>query len=309
MQQFLVIVVLLMLIGAAAVALLLDARHRRIDRQVEIALAKAQSETTPSIRRARVESRWVFLHRLANYREGIAYAVRPQYVLLAAALAAAAVFYANRLLAFPLLDVSLAAAVVAIMVVRGLFGWQRRRLANQLFRQLPDTIQMVTGAVRSGLPVGEAFRAIAREMPEPTAGQFAAVCSELALGRPPEEAVEGVYQRTQVAEYGFFAVTLGVQMKAGGGLAETLQTLGDTVRQRVALAARAKALAGEVIFSARALSLAPFIVGGLLYLINPQLVDLLFTDPTGRKMLAYAGASVLMGTLVIRWMVRRDTSL
>ena len=131
----------------------------------------------------------------------------------------------------------------------------------------------------------------------------------MALGKPPEEAVEGIYQRTQVAEYGFFAVTLGVQMKSGGGLAETLQTLGDTVRQRVGLAARAKALAGEVIFSARALSLAPFIVGGLLYLINPELVDLLFTDPTGRNMLAYAGTSVLIGTLVMRWMVRRDTTL
>ena len=309
MQQLLIIIVLLMLIGAAAVALLLDARHRRIDRQIEIALSKSQAESVPSIRRAKVESRWGFLHRLANYREGIAYAVRPRYVLLASAGAAAAVFYANRVLDFPLLDVSLAAAIVAIMVVRGLFGWQRRRLANQLFRQLPDTIQMVTGAVRSGLPVSEAFRAIAREMPEPTAGQFAAVCSELALGRPPEEAVESVYQRTQVAEYGFFAVTLGVQMKAGGGLAETLQTLGDTVRQRVALAARAKALAGEVIFSARALSIAPLVVGGLLYLVNPQLVDLLFTDPVGRTLLAYAGTSVLMGTLVIRWMVARDTSL
>ena len=309
MQQLLVIVILLLLIGAAAVALLLDARHRRIDRLVETALSKVQSESIPSIRRSRVESNGALLHRLANYREGIAYPLRPRYVLLASTVAAAAVFYANSVLDFPLLHVSLAAAVVAVMVVRGLFGWQRRRLADQLFRQLPDTIQMVTGAVRSGLPVTEAFRAIAREMPQPTAGQFAAVCSELALGRPPEEAVEGVYQRTQVAEYGFFAVTLGVQMKSGGGLADTLQTLGDTVRQRVALAARAKALAGEVIFSARALSLAPFIVGGLLYLVNPRLVDLLFTDPTGRRMLAYAGASVLIGTLVIRWMVRRDTSL
>ena len=134
---------------------------------------------------------------------------------------------------------------------------------------------MVTSAVRSGLPVNEAFRTIAREMPQPTAGQFAIVCNELALGRPPEEAIEDVYQRTQVAEYGFFAVTLGVQMKSGGGLAETLQTLADTVRQRVALAARAKALAGEVIFSSRALSLAPLIVGGLLYLISPATIDLL----------------------------------
>ena len=80
--------------------------------------------------------------------------------------------------------------------------------------------------------------------------------------------MEDVYRRTQVAEYGFFAVTLGVQTKSGGGLAETLQTLADTVRQRVGMAARAKALAGEVIFSARALSFAPFIVGGVLYSIS-----------------------------------------
>jgi tight adherence protein B len=235
--------------------------------------------------------------------------LRPEYVLLAGPIAAAAIFYANSLLGFPLLDVSLAAVIVAIMVVRGLFGWQRRRLANRLFRQLPDTIEMVTSAVRSGLPVNEAFRAVSREMPQPTAGQFAIICNELSLGRPPEEAMEGIYQRTQVAEYGFFAVTLGVQMKSGGGLAETLQTLGDTVRQRVTLAARAKALAGEVIFSARALSYAPFIVGGLLYLINPETINLLFTDPIGRKLLAYAGASVLMGNLVIRWMIRRNTAL
>jgi tight adherence protein B len=195
------------------------------------------------------------------------------------------------------------------MVVRGLFGWQQGRLANQLFRQLPDTIALVTSTVRSGLPVQEAFRTVSREMPQPTAGQFAIVCSELSLGRPPEEAVEDIYRRTQVAEYAIFAVTLAVQMKSGGRLTETLETLGDTVRQRVAIAARAKALAGEVIFSSRALSAAPLIVGGLLYWLNPQSVDLLFYDPTGRTLLAYAIASVLMGSLVIRWMIKRDTAI
>jgi tight adherence protein B len=309
MQQSLIIVVLLLLVGAAALTLFLDARQRRIDRHVEIALSTAQSESIPSIRRAPVETRWLFFHRLANYKVGITYDLRPAYVLLAGAVSAAAVFYANSWVGFSILDVSLAAVLVAILVVRGLFGWQRRRLADRLFRQLPDTIAMVTSAVRSGLPVNEAFRTIAREMPQPTAGQFAIICSELALGRPPEEAMEGVFQRTQVAEYGFFAVTLGVQMKSGGGLAETLQTLGDTVRERVALAARAKALAAEVIFSSRALSVAPVLIGGILYLINPRIVDLLFTDPTGKRLLVFAGASVLIGTLVIRWMIRRDTGL
>jgi tight adherence protein B len=309
MPQFLIIIVLLLLMCAAAMTLWLDARQRRIDRQLAIALPTSQLASLPSIRRLQAESRWLFLHRLANYKAGIAYDWHPAYVLLAGVIAAATIFYANSLLEFSTLYMSLAAAIVAVMVVRGLFAWQRRRIANQLFRQLPDTIELVTSTVRSGLPVQEAFRTIAREMPQPTAGQFAIVCSELSVGRPPEEAVEAVYQRTQVAEYGIFAVTLGVQMKSGGRLTETLETLGDTVRQRVALAARAKALAGEVIFSSRALSCAPLIVGGLLYWINPQTVDLLFSDPTGRMLLAYAIASVLIGVLVIRWMIRRDTAI
>jgi tight adherence protein B len=309
MPEFLILIVLLLLICAAGMTLLLDARQRRIDRQLEIALPTSQSVSLLSIRRLQVESRWSFLHRLVNYRAGIAYDWHPAYVLLAGVIAAAAIFYGNSLLEFSVLYVSLAAAIVAIMVVRGLFGWQQRRFANQLFRQLPDTIQLVTSTVRSGLPVQEAFRTISREMPQPTAGQFAMVCSELSLGRPPEEALEDVYRRTQVAEYGMFAVTLAVQMKSGGRLSETLQTLGDTVRQRVALAARAKALAGEVIFSSRALTFAPLIVGGVLYWVNPQTVDLLFYDPTGKMLLAYAIASVIIGALVIRWMVRRETTL
>jgi tight adherence protein B len=81
------------------------------------------------------------------------------------------------------------------------------------------------------------------------------------------------------------------------------------VRQRVALAARAKALAAEVIYSSKALSFAPVIVGGLLYWLNPESIDLLFYDPTGRTLLAYAVTSVIIGSLVIRWMIRRETAI
>jgi tight adherence protein B len=309
MPDFLTIIVLVLVICAATMSLWLDVRERRFDRQLAIALPTSHPASLPSILRSQAGSRLRFIHRLTNYNAGIAYAWPPVYVLFAGVIAAAAIIYANSLLGFSTLYVSLAAAIAAIMVVRGLFGWQQRRLATQLFRQLPDTIQLVTSTVRSGLPVNEAFRIISRQMPQPTAGQFAIVCSEVSLGRPPEEAVEAVYRRTQVAEYGIFAVTLAVQLKSGGSLAETLQTLGDTVSQRVALAARAKALAAEVIFSSRALSLMPLIVGGIFYWISPQSVDLLFSDPTGNTLLAYAASSVLVGHFVIRWMIRKDTAL
>jgi tight adherence protein B len=68
-------------------------------------------------------------------------------------------------------------------------------------------------------------------------------------------------------------------------------------------------LAAEVIFSSKALSCAPVIVGGLMYWLSPQSIDLLFYDPTGRTLLAYAVASVLIGSLVIRWKIRRETAI
>lgn len=308
-MQVLIIIVLLLLIGATAAVLALDARQRRIDRHVAAALSAPQPERSLSIRRVEVESRRGFIHQLTDYRPGVPYRVRPAFVALAGAALAAGIVYANGYLGFPSIYVAGGAALAAFITVRGLFSWQNRQFATQLFRQLPDTIGMVTSAVRTGLPINEACRSVSREMPQPTAGQFVIVCNELALGKPPEEAIEGVYRRTGVREYGFFAVTLGVQMKTGGRLSETLQTLADTVRQRVQLAARAKALAAEVIFSARALSVAPLLVGALMYSMDPGSIDLLFTDPVGQKLLAYAVTSVILGTLVLRWMVRRGTSL
>lgn len=304
-----IVFVLALLMAAACTSLWLDRRQKHIDRQLAAALPAAEAERLLSIRRSDAGSRWQSIQRLFNYRPETPYLIHSGYVLLAGAFAAAAVFYANSFLGFSTLYLTIALAIVPAMVVRGLFGWQQRRFADQLFRQLPDAVQLVTGTVRSGLPVQEAFRIIAREMPQPTAGQFAIACSELSLGRSPEEAVDAIYRRTQVVEYGIFATTLAVQLKSGGSLAETLQTLGDTVSQRVALAARARALAGEVIFSSRALTVSPFIVGGILYMLSPQMVDPLFTDPTGNTMLAYAVVSVILGHLVIRWMIRRETAL
>src|SRR5437899_995820 len=98
MSQYLTILVLVLLICAAAISLWLDARQKRIDRQVAIALPTSHSASLPSIRRSETESWGLSLHRLANYRAGIPYAWHPAYVLVAGVIAAAAILYVNSLL-------------------------------------------------------------------------------------------------------------------------------------------------------------------------------------------------------------------
>src|SRR5579859_828188 len=181
--------VLALLFCATGVTLWLDARERRMGRQLAKALPAAHEAELTSIRRRQTRSRMLFWYRLTNYNPATAYSVHPVFVLLAGCLAAAIVFFMNRIFGFSFVLVSIVAGLVALMVVRGLFGWQQRRLTNQLFRQLPDAIQLVTSTVRSGLPVNEALRTVAREMPQPIAGQFAIVCHEITLGIPADEAV------------------------------------------------------------------------------------------------------------------------
>jgi tight adherence protein B len=286
-------------------------KRRRIERQLAAVLPTVATGPEPlSLRRAQIKTKWQVLHRLINYDPGIVYTIRPLYTLPIAAIVFCAISYIGiGILGFAPSSITLVAAAAGLLITRSLLGWQQRRFANRLFQQLPDVVELITSTVKAGLPVAEAFWVVARDMPQPTAGQFELVLKELALGSQPEEALYGVYHRTHVAEYSMFAVTVAVQTKSGGSLAETLKILGDTVRQRVGLAGRAKALAGEVIFSARALTAAPFIVGGLMYLLNSRMLALLFTDTTGRMMLAYAVTSVITGALVIQWMIRRETTL
>lgn len=304
-------IVLLLLMVSGCMALILDAKQRKLDRRVAGVMPETDVAATLSIRRQQESSsKWQIARLLFDYNPGVVYDVLPpRYVFGLGVAIVPVICYANTFLNFPFVYGLLAGLVAAAVAIRCLFSWQKQRFSNQLFQQLPDVVELVTSTVRAGLPVVAAFHVIAKETSEPTKSQFSIVCSEINHGLSPDEAIENVSRRTHVKEYRMFAVTLAVQAKAGGSMADTLQTLGDTVRQRVGLAGRARALAGEVIFSARALSVSPVVIGGLLYLVSHESIDMLFTDPTGRLLLAYAVTSVLCGTLVIRWMVRRGTSL
>jgi len=222
--------------------------------------------------------------------------------ILGTALAAGSVWLDHFLASLWLSIVS--GVVVWIIVVRGTFTWELSRYQTKLLRQLPDTIQLVVSATRAGLPVTEAFRAISEEMASPTRDEFVRVQREMSLGSTPDEALLALHKRTRVTEYAIFAVTIGVQARSGGRLAETIQNLAETVRERLALTSRAKALAGEAKVSAIIMCVLPVAAGLLLSVVNPKHMSVLFHDPRGVRMFSIGIVTLLLGIFTMRQLIR-----
>ncbi len=201
----------------------------------------------------------------------------------------------------------LAWPVVTILASRAAFEWLRARRDGKLLLQFPDALSMIVRSVRAGLPLADALRLIADTCPAPTAGQFKLVAADLGIGMAIADALARLAERTGLSEYRFFAIALTLQTQTGGRLGETLDSLGDVIRQRVAVRQRALALASEARTSALILAALPVLTGGGLILFNWTYMSVLFTDPTGRIVLGSAlgslSAGMVLMQLVIRWSV------
>jgi tight adherence protein B len=307
-------ILLVGLIGLMAfcvIVLSVDARRGRMKRQVETALALRMVQTplgeTRPVRPPH-KAMGILLRVLFGYVRTAPRFWKPKRAFTMGAMVAAAAGVLTALV-FPLWLAIGVACLVDCGCTHMLFGSQTRSYCTRLLRQLPDVIEMVVSMVRAGLPIADAFRHIAQDMDGPAGEQFRLVVDDIAFGRTVDEAVRAINTRTGIDEYAMFAVTLVVQSKTGGRLAETLQTLGDTVRQRIALAGRANALAGEAKLSARVLSGIPFVAGGFIYLLRPEAIKPFFTDSRGQVLLAFGIVSLGIGIFTMRRMIRKGTTV
>lgn len=193
-------------------------------------------------------------------------------------------------------------------IMRLAFAFELGRNRDEVFRQIPDAVGLMVRAVRAGLPVGEAIRSVAREMPDPTRSEFQRVIAEIGIGVPLDRALWSIYERTGLREYAFLSVVIGLQAQTGGSLAEALENLANIVRGRVQMAAKAHALASQARASAIILIALPPVAGTAVSLLQEGYTDALFGDPRGLKLFGIAVAMMLVGILVIRGMLRSATS-
>jgi len=223
---------------------------------------------------------------------------------IAGAIAIVGFFYGRAFLGTSL--AALIAPVEGVFVARVIFGWERGRFQKALLEQIPEVMALICRAVGAGIPLSEALRSVAREMPNPSRDEFVGVINEVMIGQSLEHALWKLHGRVGLPEYAFFAVTIGLQAQTGGSLIETLQNLQDIVRKRVALSKRGKALAAEARFSALILGALPFVMAIILSLIRPGFMHFFLSTPSGNRLLLIAIGLMAMGILAMRQLIRRS---
>jgi tight adherence protein B len=182
------------------------------------------------------------------------------------------------------------------------------RYQRRFLDVFPGALDLIVRAVRAGLPAPEAIEMMAREIGPPVGTEFRRILDEMRIGTEMDVALQHAAERIRIPDFRFFVVSLLLQRQTGGGIAETLSNLSTIIRQRKALRQKARALTAEAQASAAVVTTTPFIAGGGFFLINRELMSVLFLDPRGRFMLGLAIVCLVSGFAAMKALIKKNLS-
>ncbi|HEY0101840.1 MAG TPA: type II secretion system F family protein [Brevundimonas sp.] len=182
----------------------------------------------------------------------------------------------------------------------GMLGKRRRKKFSSHF---PDAVDVIVRGIKSGLPVHDCFKIIARESPAPLGAEFQKLVEGLGVGLTLAQALDKMYERMPTPELKFFSIVIAIQQKTGGNLAEALNNLSVVLRARRMMGEKIKALSSEATASAGIIGSLPPAVMILVSLTTPAYMAKLFIDPRGQFMLFVAVAMMAFGVFVMKKMI------
>ncbi len=195
--------------------------------------------------------------------------------------------------------IAFAGALLGVLAPFALLVLKAARRQASFDEQLPDTLQLLSGALQAGHSLLQAIDTAAKEAGEPISIEFQRVLTEARLGMPLEEALDGMAKRMNSQDFEWTVMAVGLQRQIGGNLAELLNAVAQTMRERYSLKRQVRALSAEGRLSSVILSVLPFVMFFLLLMLNPTFLAPLYSTPLGFVMLS--GAAVLM-IIGILWM-------
>ena len=196
--------------------------------------------------------------------------------------------------------------VASVGLPRWLLAYLKKKREARFIDELPNAIDVIVRGVKAGLPLNDCIRVIAAETTEPVKGEFRAIVESTSIGVPLGEACGKMYDRVPLPESNFFGIVIAIQQSAGGSLAEALANLSRVLRERRKMRAKIEAMSMEAKASAVIIAALPIAVMLLVYLTSPGYIELLWTTPTGRMMLAGSVVWMFTGTMVMRRMINFD---
>lgn len=205
---------------------------------------------------------------------------------------------------------ALPAPLRVLLVLFGLcVPWflQRRARQRRLLRieqQLPDAADFIARALRAGHSFSNVLQIVGNELAEPLSGEFRTVREEINYGVPMNEALHSMAERIPLTDLRYLIIAVLIQRESGGNLAEILGNISQIIRARLKLVAHVRVLSAEGRMGALILSLLPFAVLGMMLVMSPKYVSVLWTDPKGMRMIWYALVLMGMGIVWMRKIIR-----
>ncbi len=192
-------------------------------------------------------------------------------------------------------------AALSVVILSAL--WVRTAKAKRLNKfntQIGDALVIMSNALRSGFSFLQAMDMVRRELPNPISREFGRTFQEMNLGTPTEEALENLNARVGSEDLELVITAVLIQRQVGGNLAEILDNIATTIRERIRIKGEIKTLTAQGKISGIIIGLLPLILAGALSLIAPDYLRPLVAHPAGLGMLASALILEIAGILIIR---------
>lgn len=197
------------------------------------------------------------------------------------------------------------AAGIALACLPLLWLARKAKKRRQAFEnKLPESLDYISRALRAGHSLSSALGMLSKEFPDPIGYEFKIVADEMAFGIPFKVALNQLGDRVQSKDLDFLLISLLVQHETGGNLTELLDGLASTIRERFKLRGKIRTLSSEGRTSAWILGSMPFIMAGIITLINPKYASALWTTPQGQTLILVGLGLMTAGVLVLNQMIR-----
>src|SRR5256712_4027789 len=192
------------------------------------------------------------------------------------------------------------AGVAAYLIPMRYVKWRQGRRLKAFNSRLPDTVSLLSNAMKAGLSLPQAIEAVAHKALPPIPDELSRVIREMKLWSATPAALANMLRRAGSEDLDLIVTAIGIQSSVGGHMARILDGISHTIRPRLQIKSQIGAMTAQMRASGWIITLLPFIVAAILNVITPSYFRPMFTDPAGRVLLVAAGVSIALGNFFVR---------